>query len=259
MFHIISNLHFEFYKNSKIFFEKNPNIEISAKTNPQSNLILAGDIGYIFTNKKRPKQFGPPKINKNFIELLTKFKEFFKNVIYVTGNHEYYQCQRHKITPEYVDTTIRNICNKLNITFLQCESIIIDNIHIHGCTLFSKVNFQDFHNLNDSFNIGSHQEILNIHFQHLNFLKNLKFGDVTMGDRHIIITHHLPIKLYETLSSGYFTDIIKDIQELGNINYWICGHVHQPIYQIVDNTRIVSSPIGYPGELKKYTPLKIEI
>lgn len=98
MFHIISDLHFEFYKNSEIFFNKNPNIEIASKNNPGSNLILAGDIGYVFVNKRRTKQFGPPKINNNFIILLTKFKELFKNIVYVSGNHEYYQCKRHNIT-----------------------------------------------------------------------------------------------------------------------------------------------------------------
>lgn len=116
---------------------------------------------------------------------------------------------------EYVDSVLKKICTELGIIFLQCESVMIDNVNIHGCTLFSNVNSFDFLNLNDS-NIASHQEILEIHFNHLDYIKNLKLGDVTIGDKHIIVTHYLPIKLYETLSTGYFTDILNDIQKLGN-------------------------------------------
>jgi len=243
-FHILSDIHLELYKSDKDFIKRNQNLF----TTRGENLILAGDIGYPFKTKKRPKIYGLPKTSPIFFNILSEFKKNFKNVIYVSGNHEYYQCVRHNIDMDTVDNKIREICDELGILFLQCESIFISGIHVHGCTLFSNVTREDANMMNDQMRITSIEKINTTHKKHLNWLKSLNFRQNELDkEKHIVITHHLPIS-YPNLSTGYYTDILEDIQQQGPIEYWICGHYHENIYKIRNGTKVVSNPLGYIGE-----------
>ena len=244
MFYLVSDIHLEFYQNFDDFKSRNPNL---IQPNLNDNLILAGDIGYIFENENL-------ETNITTFKLLKYFKENFKNVIYIAGNHEYYQCKDFNVGINTTDEKIRNVCNSLNIHFLQCGSVCIDGVTIYGCTLFSNVDQITFNKLNDKNRVGSHKSILDIHFRHLTWLKKLIFTGKT-----IVVTHHVPLKIYPDLSTAYHADIIKEIQKQGVIDFWCCGHLHtnNGINIILNQTTLVSNTVGYNGQYENQKQKKL--
>lgn len=233
-FRYMSDLHLEFYNNLQKILR---HIEW-CDDDKDSYLLLAGDIGKIHNNKG--------EINKLFIELLKYLKDRFLDVIVITGNHEYYDCIHFNKSMSDVDSEYRILCRDLDIKFLQCDSIKIEDVTIHGCTLFTYVSLEDSYDMNDTHQIASREKIINVHETHKNWLKSLPIEGKT-----IIMTHHVPFRKSVTEHSGYYVDVINDIQTHGNINYWICGHTHNDINKTINNTKVLNCCIGYKGELKK--------
>jgi len=148
-----------------------------------------------------------------------------------------------------IDDTIKTECNKLDVIFLQNESVIIENITIFGCTLFSDVTINDSNIMNDIHQIGNRNLLLQKFETHKKWLISNNF---TNTQKNIIITHHVPFASNTENSSGYYTDIINKYFSNINcefINYWICGHTHTNICETINNIKIRSCCIGYPGEI----------
>lgn len=256
----MSDLHLEFYNNVNKLIKY---IEWSEEDS-SSYLILAGDIG-IPINKN-------DKENVLFLELLTELRKRFLGVIMISGNHEYYNCVKNKsykyrtlhdieikssrnpLTIGCIDEILKSICNKVGVHFLQCDSITIEDVTIYGCTLFTDVSEECYNSMNDH-KIGTRSDILNTHFEHFEWLKTIK-KDV--DEKVIILTHHVPFA-NETTHSGYHVDVIEDVQKIIDIDYWICGHTHHDINKEINGTKVLSSCIGYPGELERKSPKYITI
>lgn len=102
-FRIISDTHLEFHKRVATLERY---IEWS-EDDKTSHLLLAGDIGWCFTNRKKK---GPIcyKPHQYFIEFLLMLKTRFLSVTFITGNHEYYVCRSHDRTMDEVDDKMRD-------------------------------------------------------------------------------------------------------------------------------------------------------
>src|SRR5439155_7258727 len=99
----VSDLHLEFYKKLKqllnyINFNDWPDADI---------LILAGDIMNIKSDDR--------SLKKRFTKLIKLFKEKYKNVIYVAGNHEYYGCKKAIISINDADKLLKEMCQQLGV------------------------------------------------------------------------------------------------------------------------------------------------
>lgn len=92
-----------------------------------------------------------------------------------------------------------------------------------------------------------------------NIYRNLKKGDV-------VVTHHLPsydsvpLKYRGTdnrfFLGGSYDHIILNRQ----LSLWIHGHSHEPCNYLLDKSRVVCNPCGYPWQLSpNWKPLVIEI
>ena len=122
-FQIVSDLHIE-YRNNEI---PDP---LSLITPTSEILILAGDIGSLYKIKQL----------QGFLEQLCVH---FKTVLYVPGNHEYYMVPNDN---SYEPLSMQSLTNRLyyleknipNLYILNQSSVIINNICITGCTLWSK-------------------------------------------------------------------------------------------------------------------------
>jgi Icc-related predicted phosphoesterase len=213
-------------------------------------LVLAGDIGSLYKIKQL----------QNFIK---KLSYYFKIIIYVPGNHEYY----------YIDETDQvslNILNERlfdlgdmisNLHILNCNSILIDNLCIAGCTLWSKpeckvpnfiVRIPEF-NTSNYFN--QHKKDLKYIVNIMKYCKNKKY-------KLLMITHHPPTQ-----------DVLKDTNRRKkyislystNLNYlldnkyistWICGHIHKNFdFYSSKGCRILGNQMGKPKDgIKDYDP-----
>lgn len=256
-FRIMSDLHLEFYKrpikllNQIKFTEDDIN----------SYLILAGDIGIpIKRVKNRKYSLDDRKINQNYVEFLSLIRKKFKGVIMITGNHEYYKCLESGLSMSDIDEIIKEICLDLDIIFLQKEFVLIEDIKIYGCTLFSDISREDSLVMNDyNFITNNYQETKKIFKEHFNWLKTIRKDNPE--EKIILITHHL---ITENLiheknknsegNTAYYTEIIDELDQ--SIDYVFSGHSHEYAEYFQNNIKCYLNPMGYPQE-KRETQFKV--
>ncbi len=262
----ISDIHLEFYKKLSSL----PQISVTSDI-----LVLAGDIGYPTTTL--------------YWEFLEQQSLRFKNIILITGNHEYYHTQnaikQGKILDIHtMDELIASELNRRelkNIHFLNSKnnSIVIDNICFIGNTLWSHIpdgaiyevsqRMNDYKNIfinNDEYGLEtiSTDDINKLHLEQKDDLVNTLLN-ITKSDsinKVVIITHHLPSfqlinPKYQTselkeLNYAFASDILDTLDDdvKSKIDLWICGHTHSPESKVVNGVQCVINPIGYPGENK---------
>lgn len=219
---ILSDLHFEFYR------DKGKNF-IDSLDNEVDVCILAGDICHA----------------SNMVETLDQFCKKYPNVIYVTGNHEYYLSSK-----EDVDEAILKAKNQnKNLSVLQRESVTIDGQRFIGATLW--------------FHYDKNAEKRSYWLNDFRVIKDFRkwIGDENHSDKEhlrrniteddIVVTHHLPT--YRSVHPKYagnpfncffVCDIEKTILEK-KPKLWVHGHTHCSMDYMIDKTRIVCNPFGY--------------
>jgi len=244
--HIISDLHTDL-------------LPYTPGTNQSDYTIIAGDItsngekGFKWLNK----------YHKN------------KKIIWVCGNHEYYGKAHPHLTVK-----LRKLARQTdNITFLEQDSLIVNNVCFLGCTLWPDFNLSgnsfkakiiametmnDFRFIRSSpkFRKIHPADLVNWHHESLAWLKKelAKYHNF----KRVVITHHAPSILSipeaernNLISASYASDLsglIKKYQP----EIWIHGHVHHASDYTIGKTRIICNPRGYPEETdigfdKKFT------
>lgn len=216
-------------------------------------LVLAGDIASYDT------------IERFFEELRKNAPKL--TVLYVLGNHEYYGMVYQQATQFY-----KEICLKYNITLLDNESIVINNVLFLGSTLWSNFQLTSFkvdamswaeHNVGDCFYIKwqdknairpfTSNDMLN------NFNASYEFLYRSLEETHkhyrkiVVISHFLPSS--HVLSNEYKGNTDSLIRssywcnELPNLyqyaDYWIYGHSHHNINKQTGKTKFISNQRGY--------------
>lgn len=237
-FHLLSDIHLEFYKKYPgIIYFLDP-----IENDSIDYLFLCGDIGDPFSNNY-----------KLFLEECSK--ESYKNIFIIAGNHEYYNHHTHNVTQK-IKILCKNISNKL--IFLNNNCFYIDNYCILGSTLWSYINnneieryISDFTKIkNWSLLRNNNENKKSIKYIHKKLKNNTKF---------IIITHHCPLYLNNTELSDAFYNNLEDIFDNENIILWLYGHDHSSNKIKIKNTQIISNQFGYPDEKCKYTYKYFEI
>lgn len=244
---LVSDLHLEF---SDILIKNDQNYDV---------LILSGDI------------LVASKVLKPLSEQGVRFREFLKrcsfqfpHVIYVAGNHEFYDSGKFF---EGIDI-LRAACGVYdNIYFLERDTKVIDDIVFIGGTLWTDLNRGDpitMHAIRDMMN--DYRAIRNDKSGYV----NLKPSDT--AERHIrtkeyielilkqnadkkcvVVTHHAPT--YQSVSEyyrqdyvmngAYYSELSEMILDHPQIALWTHGHMHQPFDYMVGTTRVVCNPRGY--------------
>lgn len=198
-------------------------------------------------------------------------------VIYVLGNHEYYKGSYPK-TLRQIETLSENT----NIHVLENKSLVINDVTFHGATLWTdfglfgnpqtygsfcqtKMNDYRLIRVDPSYSKLRSIDTYKIHQHSLRWLEGSLKNSTT--DKNIVITHHAPsIKSIpeefkeDFLSSAYASNLESLILEY-KPEYWIHGHIHQPIEYAIGNTKIICNPHGYINEkYNGYNPkLVIEV
>ena len=238
---IYSDIHTEFYKNF-------PRITKYADT-----LVLAGDIG-IFTKS-------------NYTNFLQYVSQTWKDVIYVPGNHEYYNSTEPLTSIKSIYTTIFSAYD--NIHYLDNRSIILDygneKIRFIGSTLWSNPDYTkglcDFDQIKElkqnklvSLSIETFKKM---HEQSIEYIKQTLDDDKTI--KTVLITHFPPVthgtshpKYKNSVYMNYFSNNLDTMGiPVSNICAWISGHTHFSHNFTLDCCRFMSNQMGYPGELNE--------
>lgn len=232
---IVSDLHIE-YKN-----DETPN-PLDYITPEAEILILAGDIGSFY------------KINQ-LREFLSQLCVHFETVVYIPGNHEYY-IPNDNYTPlsmyKLLDRVYEIEKEISNLYVLNQSSVIINDVCISGCTLWSRaeINIPKFIVKIPDMNTYLYNKK---HFNDLKYIDNMNDYCIKNNLKLVVVTHHCPTDKVLTFRKRYkyaslYTTNLEQFIAKSNIHTWICGHVHQNFDFIEGNTRIVGNQRGKPRD-----------
>lgn len=243
---IYSDLHLEYNRNITIPNDLNADV-----------IILAGDCtNYSCTH--RIKEF---------------LNGWNKPVLYVLGNHEYYNLSRSWYDPILdMDDVKVKFLNDLyddvpNLQIMGNQSIIIDDVSFYGGTMwtnFNNSNPLDMLQARDYMNdfrviyeftpngrrILTPEDTVKFHQE---YVKGLELWlDRKHDGKRVVISHHAPtynpMTKYSTSKLQPAFNSLDMEKYFGSMDLWIYGHTHEADDRIIGDMRIISNPLGYPNE-----------
>jgi Icc-related predicted phosphoesterase len=253
---------------SDLHLERNVGISIKNR-NKADLLILAGDIVPIKLLIQSSNNLKKYDEWDNITEFFDTASTQYKDVIYVCGNHEFYDSDI-----DDVKALKKSLKQYNNIHVLEQESIRIDGHLFVGGTCWTKIKdptleAEALHKFSDYIYISDGK----ITEYYTNKRKQLlpsttskmcddfiKYVNQTLEENDnnnlIVITHHCPTQLgipnifKGNFWNGLFCNEFDDyIYDTNRISHWIYGHTHDyPKDFYIGSTNILSNTHGYPNE-----------
>lgn len=196
------------------------------------------------------------------------FSRYGKPVIYVAGNHEFWECD--------FDTHVHAMRKRSrelgSVIFLEDESAMVGDLRILGCTLWTDFEAAGPHRLEYSMNMARNQgdagyadyfeitrdgRILQPEDERARHLQSRAWlkTELSKGDpsRTVVVTHHLPHwgstdprYVFHPHNACYTNSLPVGFCARGSL--WIHGHTHTSTeYQIQSgelNCRVIANPRG---------------
>lgn len=227
---------------------------------PSDVLVLAGDIAVGRTNT---------------LDILKMLSRQFKNVVYVSGNHEYYgglELNGFDIFSEFQAKL------PSNVHYLNNRSVTIQDVQFHGSTLwtdfwqdpFASLDYQrfiqDYRRIPDA----TPPKLQEINHYAKTFFK-LAYENRDRTKKQVFVSHFLPA--YECVSpkwravdrvtdnlNKYFANNLDDWIATLDDALWLFGHTHDSVDVMIGQVRCLAAPVGYLGERQQpYQPLVLEL
>lgn len=278
---LCSDLHLEF-----------ADLDIKNTDNAQV-LILAGDIMTANELHEYPEGITNPswvnglpgraKTAQEYRDFLKRCSQEFDHVLYVAGNHEFYNGKWNQTL-----TTLRSECIKFhNVHFMENDTFVLDDVTFIGGTLWTDMNRHDPLTLRTVQDMMNDYRIIRVEdrdygklrpddtiLRHHRTLKYIANVTAEKSDqKFFVVGHHAPSKLstkprYEDdvlMNGAYSSDLSEFILDRPQIKVWVHGHTHDNFDYTIGETRVVANPRGYVGyerssqELDPYYPLIIEV
>lgn len=183
-----------------------------------------------------------------------------KQIVYVSGNHEYYMYERSKTLDELRTAGVTNY-----VQFLENDAAVIDGVRFLGCTLWTDFGYfgEEFkddymhyakHHLNDFSYIDENKKTFtphdsaNIHAASVAWLKAEL--EKPFNGKTVVVSHHAPSRESaaarwrdDPLTACYASDLDHLLSE--KISLWVHGHMHDSSDYMLNGTRVVCNPRGY--------------
>lgn len=227
-------------------------------------LIVAGDLcNAKFIEPDRSDIFSKNQRDR-VMHFLDQAREKFRNILFVTGNHEHF---------EYIfEDTIPMLRSQLSaVTILENEHVDIEGVRFYGCTLWSdflggskqcmdivKRRMGEFLLVKKwGQDENANQKLIKFQPEHalaefnrsLNELKKIR-EDGFQGQA-VIITHHAPSPqslspYYERdeMDGAFMTDLTSVIENLEDVPFWVHGHTHIQKKYRIGSTQILTNCLG---------------
>lgn len=188
-------------------------------------------------------------------------RSFRAPVLYVPGNHEYYDREFHE-----AGVSLRTAAGE-RVRLLDCDEAVTDEVRFLGCTLWT-----DYTLVPDA---GRPAVVEEARAKNPDYAK-IRFGGRNFAPEHamalcrkhrawlerklyepfagrtVVITHFAPHPM--SIAPAYAghpanPGFVVDLSPLmGRAALWIHGHTHSAFDYELSGTRIVCNPRGYPGE-----------
>lgn len=283
--HFISDIHIDFWVK-----EKNPQKQIKMDSqidtlikymymeDTADVLVIPGDLGHYYTQDTR---------------FLSKCKEIYKHIILVRGNHDMYLVGKSNKDRYELDSFkrvehLKDWCKSQDgIHYLDGDIVEIEGVKFGGVGMSwdtsyaSKIargyNEMDILSkfkkvMNDAKLItkgkrnsyyGSYHEFdpysyFKEEYAKLQLMRDYDDIDVMVSHYGPVVPENMPIQYRNITSTFYYFDGLKDIQRISP-KYWLFGHTHDRYDFMVEDTRLMCNPLGYPGEMSGNFIQEIEI
>lgn len=223
---LISDAHQEFYEDKRLYDSQDADV-----------LVIAGDLS---------------TRGENIVSALKRFANNVEDVIYVTGNHEYYGSSIAMVN-DYISRFTRDT----NVHFLNCGTKKIGDITFIGANLWSNFNNNQFskmycgQSINDFRRINGFatNECVALNTRHTKFFKD---AYAAVEGKKVFVSHFLPDRICidpqytgESALNDYFANNLGEwIQDLEN-STWFHGHTHSIVRKEIGTTKVYANPYGY--------------
>jgi predicted phosphohydrolase len=205
-------------------------------------LIMAGDIGRL------------SKYEQLYI-FLRDVSTMFKAVLYVLGNHEFYKSDDEDLlTYEELLLRAEKLQSEIpNLYILNRQSVVIDDVCIIGCTLWSQaINgvppfIVRIHGMNT-------EKYNRLFYRDLSYIEHMIDYCRKRGLKLVVVTHHCPT--YNVLKKrgkdkfrSLYASNLDHLLTQDKVHTWICGHNHSNFdYHTPLGSRLVSNQRGKPKD-----------
>lgn len=227
---ILSDLHLEFY------MDMGQEILSSLDPSGVDALIVAGDL----------------TTSGHHDLALSTLADLYPEVIFVLGNHDYYNC----LNKEEVHEDINNICSRnKNLHWLHNTSVTIQGQRFLGTPMWFRedpMNPIYQKHLNDFTLIPGLQA-----WVYEENKKATHFLETTVYTEDIVITHHLPSMsaVSDRFRGGplnrFFVCEMDRLIQVQSPKLWVFGHTHDVQTYLFGETFMACNPKGYPFEVQK--------
>lgn len=184
----------------------------------------------------------------------------YQSVVYVRGNHDYWHTSIK--AAEQHNALLASKISNLHI--LNNNAVTIEGQRFIGTTLWQKYSsldvvfrsqYMDYRQIQDY--ARDIQSVSDKAERYLNL--NVQAGDV-------VVTHHAPSSQCinprfrgDNLNRFYYHEMTHLMGTPKAPAVWCFGHMHAGFDRDFNGTRVVSNPIGYPGEGYDRDPLVIDL
>lgn len=257
---ILSDVHLDNYFYKK--YKKNDVIEFYSKIIDFNNvgdvLVIAGDLGHD---------------NQQNIEILKILKEYYKNIICVLGNHDYFLMGKTNNIFKDSFERVQNMRDLINsedgMHCLNGDVIDIDGIKFGGADSWYDDGFLKVNYPNGNFPKKSTNVMWSNCTPDAKCIKGVEnFDDIfeiekpkieaVYKDCDVMITHINPsakkdninIRFQNNPSSTFFCFNGEEYLKNGNMKYWIFGHTHEELEYEEYGVKCICNPLGYSNENK---------
>ena len=260
--YVTSDIHLEF---GDCVIENNHNVDV---------LILSGDIMVAQDMHDHPPTVTSPYDSynnldarqekaKRFRDFLSRCSASFPHVIYVAGNHEFYN-GKWPAGIEY----LREECARFpNVYFMENDSRTIGDFTFVGCTLWTDMNRGDpitlYHiagmmndyrvirNSDHGFRRLTPDDTALHHQTSMAYIQHMIESQV--NQKFVVVGHMSPSRLSThpryaddaIMNGGYSSSLDDFIIDHPQIRLWTHGHTHEDFDYMIGSTRIVCNPRGY--------------
>ena len=236
----VSDLHLEFADN-RTFLEAHP-LEVTGDI-----LLVAGDTAYLDVPDSGRNTYSQ-------YEFWNWASQNYRQVIVCLGNHDFYGYYDLATMPDGYCKQIRH-----NVHAYYNKVVSIDDIDIIVSTLWSFIEpFDAYHTekgVSDFYRIiyNGHRlmadDFNNEHERCFDFIR--KAVKESKARTKIVLTHHVPSPLVMSDEfrgsriNGAFVADLTDYIKHSDIDYWIFGHSHRTLCDLIGHTQVLSNQLGY--------------
>jgi predicted phosphodiesterase len=216
-----------------------------------SILVLAGDIS------SDPDQL---------IEFINSVHSRFYAVVYVAGNHEFWDHDMEAWV-DAMDDRLAKYCLVYSATS-TVKSFMVSNVRFicgtlwgDGCDNVAGARMLECR-INDFKRIKgwSHDRMVAVNKDHRRDIE--RFLQEPFHGKTVVVTHHLPshklcaARFAHRMNAAFATDCDDLMCATHAPRLWIHGHSHDTHDRVIGNTRVLCNPAGYPedsaSEFNKY-------